>query len=139
MLILLLGGWLLIPAQAAIDVQEFSSDELRLRYQNLVDDLRCPMCQNQNLAGSDSPIAADLRREIARMLEQGWSDREIREFLVERYGTFILYRPPVAGATLWVWVLPLIVFALIVLVAVRVLANARQRALVEGDQEEIVD
>lgn len=135
-LLLILGAQL---AFAAIDVYDFSSEELRLRYQDLIQELRCPKCQNQSLAGSDSPISADLRREIHRMLEDGMSDAQIKQFLVDRYGQFVLYEPPKSGNTLLVWVLP-IGMAVIGLMAVGlVLFGARRRAiesgLDEGDDE----
>lgn len=111
---------------AAMELYDFSSEDLRARFQSLTAELRCPKCLNQNLADSDSPISADLRREIHAMLEAGHSDRAITDFLVERYGVFILYDPPKEGATLWVWFIP-IPFALfglwLVLGAVRAAAS----------------
>ena len=93
---------------AAIDVYEFRSEEEHQRYQHLIDEMRCPKCQNQNLSGSDSPIAQDLRREIHRMLEQNHSDQEIIDFMVARYGEYVLYRPPLQRSTLVLWGLPLL-------------------------------
>ena len=95
--------FLLASAQAAIDTFEFASEAERQRYRDLVEDLRCPKCQNQNIADSDAPIAMDLRREIYRMLEEGKSNDEIIDFLVSRYGDFVLYKPPVTGRTLLLW------------------------------------
>lgn len=84
----------------------FSSPELEARFLHLTRESRCLVCQNQNLADSDAPLAADLRLEIKEMLEAGRSDDEIRKFLVDRYGDFVLYRPPVAGNSLALWLLP---------------------------------
>src|SRR5699024_7928946 len=70
-----------MTAQAAIDVYEFESDVQRLRYQNFIDEMRCPKCQNQNLSGSDSPIATDLRRELHELIVDGRSDKEIVDFM----------------------------------------------------------
>ncbi len=120
-------------ALAAIDIFEFSSEELRERYQQLIVDLRCPKCQNQNLAGSDSPIAADLRREIHRMLEDGLSDAQIKQFLVDRYGQFVLYEPPMSGNTLLVWVLPLVFAGLGGAALALVLWRARHQAVAQGN------
>ena len=78
---------------AAIDAFTFESPAHEAQYRNLIDELRCPKCLNTNLSGSDSPIAADLRREVYRLVEAGRSDEEIRTYLVDRYGDFILYRP----------------------------------------------
>lgn len=126
-------------AIAAIDVYDFSSEELRLRYQELIQELRCPKCQNQSLAGSDSPISADLRREIHRMLEDGLSDDQIKQFLVDRYGTFVLYEPPKSGNTLLVWIFPVVLagigFVVIALVLVRAQRQAVQSGIDEGDDE----
>lgn len=94
---------LLASAQAAIDTFEFASEAERQRYRDLVEELRCPKCQNQNIADSDAPIAMDLRGEIYRMLEEGKSNDEIIDFLVSRYGDFVLYKPPVTGRTLLLW------------------------------------
>ena len=98
-----LGLALLGTAQAAIDTYEFANEAERQRYRSLVEELRCPKCQNQNIADSDAPIAMDLRAEIYRMLEEGQSDEQIIDFLVARYGDFVLYKPPVTGRTLLLW------------------------------------
>src|SRR5690606_13917702 len=81
-------------ALAAIEAHEFASDAELARYRHLADILRCPKCQNQNIAESNSPIAADLRAEVRRMLAAGHSDQQIIQFMVERYGDFVLYQPP---------------------------------------------
>ena len=94
---------LLASAHAAIDTFEFANDAERQRYRNLIEELRCPKCQNQNIADSDAPIAMDLRNEIFRMLEEGKSNEEIIDFLVSRYGDFVLYKPPLTSRTLLLW------------------------------------
>lgn len=98
-LLLALGG----VAQAAIDTYEFASEAERARYRQLTEELRCPKCQNQNIADSDAPIAMDLRAEIYRMLEAGDSNVRIIDYLVARYGDFVLYKPPVTRRTLLLW------------------------------------
>jgi cytochrome c-type biogenesis protein CcmH len=98
-----LGLALLGTAQAAIDTYEFANETERERYRTLVEELRCPKCQNQNIADSDAPIAMDLREQIFRMLEEGQSDPQIIDFLVSRYGDFVLYKPPVNARTLLLW------------------------------------
>lgn len=90
-------------AHAAIDTYEFTSEAERARYRQLTEELRCPKCQNQNIADSDAPIAMDLRAEIYRMLEAGDSNAQIIDYLVARYGDFVLYKPPVTGRTLLLW------------------------------------
>ncbi|MDD1508420.1 cytochrome c-type biogenesis protein [Pseudomonas sp. CNPSo 3701] len=98
-LLLALGG----VAQAAIDTYEFASEGERDRYRQLTEELRCPKCQNQNIADSNAPIAVDLRAEIYRKLEAGESNAQIIDYLVARYGDFVLYKPPVSGRTLLLW------------------------------------
>jgi cytochrome c-type biogenesis protein CcmH len=94
---------LLASAHAAIDTFEFDSEAERQRYRNLIEELRCPKCQNQNIADSDAPIAMDLRGEIYRLLEEGKSNEQIIDFLVSRYGDFVLYKPPLTSRTLLLW------------------------------------
>ncbi|WP_133478322.1 cytochrome c-type biogenesis protein [Cognatilysobacter segetis] len=79
------------------------------RFRDLTHELRCVMCQNQSIADSDAQIAVDLRREILRLMRDGRSDEEIRRFLVDRYGEFVLYRPNVGPATWLLWFGPLAV------------------------------
>ena len=109
---------------AGAEVVEFSDESLRSRYQDLVEELRCPKCQNQNLADSNSPISKDLRREIQRMLEEKMSDREIKDYLKSRYSEFILYRPEVNKNTLLLWGSPV----LVVLLGGLILARLRRQA-----------
>lgn len=96
---------------AVVDLYEFENEQLRERYNVLVAELRCPKCQNQNLAGSDSPIAKDLRRELHRMLQESQSDDEIKSFMVARYGDYVLYRPEVKSSTYLLWLGPFILLA----------------------------
>ncbi|MCD0501410.1 cytochrome c-type biogenesis protein [Bordetella petrii] len=88
---------------AAIDTFEFSDDAQRARYRHLAETLRCPKCQNQNIADSNSPIANDLRNEVHRLLDAGHTDQQIIEFMVARYGEFVLYQPPLNNRTLLLW------------------------------------
>ena len=90
------------------DLVSFSDDSLRTRYETLVQELRCPKCQNQNLADSNSAISVDLRRQIQRLLEEGKTDAEIKNYLVDRYSTFILYEPVFRGPTMFLWLAPII-------------------------------
>jgi len=97
-----------VEARAAIDAYAFESESARVRYQVLVQELRCPKCQNQNLSDSNSAIAIDLRNEVARMITEGRTDPEIKEYMVNRYGDFVLYRPPVQKNTLVLWWAPVL-------------------------------
>jgi cytochrome c-type biogenesis protein CcmH len=86
----------------------FQDDAEARRFQALTEELRCVMCQNQSLADSDAMIAHHLRREVLSLMREGRSDPEIREFLVARYGEFVLYRPPFGARTLLLWLGPLL-------------------------------
>lgn len=88
---------------------QFESALEEKRFRSLTDELRCVMCQNQSLADSDAQIAVDLRREILQLIRDGRSDQEIRDFLVDRYGEFVLYRPGISPATILLWFGPLLV------------------------------
>ena len=95
-LLILLGS---LNAYAVIETYEFSEPELELRYKALSQELRCPKCQNQNIIDSDAPIAADLRKQVHRLLHEGYPDDQIIDFMVARYGNFVLYEPPVNSLT----------------------------------------
>jgi cytochrome c-type biogenesis protein CcmH len=115
----------------------FDNAEQEARYLILTKEFRCLVCQNQNLADSDAPLAHDLRKEIYEMLQAGKTDDQIRAFLVDRYGDFVLYRPPVKPNTVALWFFPallLSVGAVIVLLAVR--RQKRQPVDEETEREE---
>jgi cytochrome c-type biogenesis protein CcmH len=91
-----------------VDTYLFQDEVTKVRFQALNKELRCPKCQNQNLADSNSPIAADLRKEVYELLQQGKADSEIVTFMVDRYGEFVLYRPRVSQLTYVLWFGPII-------------------------------
>ena len=99
----------LISVLNAEQLITFSDDTYLKRYQNLLEELRCPKCQNQNLADSDAPISNDLKEEIQRLLEQGLDDDDIKRALTERYSDFILYDPKFNKNTYFLWLAPFIV------------------------------
>ena len=113
---------------ARIEPLEFRSEVERTRFRALTSELRCTVCQNESLAESDAPLARDLRRELYHMIQDGRSDMEIRNFMVERYGDFVLYRPPVAGHTLLLWVGPILLL-IGSLIGVVIVIRRRQQAL----------
>ena len=106
----LLGVMLLLSAYAAavIETYEFSTPALEARYQLLSEELRCPKCQNQNIADSNAPISQDLRRLLHQQLEAGASNEDILEFMVARYGEFVRYRPAFNAVTAVLWLAPLL-------------------------------
>ena len=103
---------------AVIETYEFSSPGLEARYKALSQELRCPKCQNQNIADSNAPISRDLRAIVHEQLEAGATDEEIIDFLVDRYGEFVRYRPGMDANTLWLWSAPLILLVMAVAVVV---------------------
>jgi len=126
-LLCMLCFWLVpfIEVEAAVEVEQLSSPALEARYHVLIEEMRCPKCQNQNLAGSDSPVAGDLRREIRRLLEQGSSDSEIKDYMVARYGDFVLYRPPLQRNTVVLWLAPGVFAAIGLLALIAIVVRSR--------------
>lgn len=114
---------------AAIDTYAFETAAEEARYKALIDELRCPKCLNTNLSGSDSPISADLRRTVATMVQAGKGDEEIREYLLARYGDFILYRPRVMPATYVLWFGPALLFLLALVFVARLVLRQREEAV----------
>lgn len=127
----------------------FTYPQQRQRYYQLIAELRCPKCQNQNLADSDAPIASDLRKELHLLIGEGYSDTEILQFMQSRYGDFVLYSPPVNSATAVLWLLPAglaVIGGLIVMILVfrnrQVLeTQTTSQAVVKdsGDQQQKMD
>lgn len=124
---------LLLPALswAAIDTYEFKDEATRERFKQLTFELRCPKCQNQNLQDSNSPIAADLRNEVYKMLQDGSDNDEIVEFMVARYGEFVLYKPPVNQMTYLLWYGPFVLVVLGIIVMV-LISRKRKKVSKEG-------
>lgn len=119
--LVVLGLWW-SPGAAALEGHDLATAAEQERYRVLIEELRCPQCQNQNLAASDAPVAADLRKEVLRLMREGRSDTEIIDFLVDRYGDFVLYRPRWQSATYLLWLGPgglLILAGLTVVLVVR--------------------
>ncbi|HEX4649484.1 MAG TPA: cytochrome c-type biogenesis protein [Steroidobacteraceae bacterium] len=101
-----LGGLLFGSSAYAVDPTQLPDPKLQQRYLALTHELRCVQCQNEAIADSPAGIAADLRREVAEMLLAGKSDDDVRNFMLARYGDFVLFRPRFAPKTAWVWVTP---------------------------------
>ena len=119
---------LLAMSIAAVQAQQeplvFDNDEQEARFTQLTTELRCLVCQNQNLADSDAELAHDLREEIYEMMMAGQSNEQIKTFLVDRYGDFVLYRPEIKSNTLALWLLPGV---LLLIGAVTVFFTVRKR------------
>ena len=102
---------LLVTNLMAIDTGEaFDNPSLQARYETLIAEVRCVTCQNQSIKDSNAFIASDLRREIRRLMVEGKTDAEVKEFLVTRYGDFVLYRPRFEGKLIILWIAPVFFF-----------------------------
>lgn len=113
------------PVQAAgLEAFDFTGNVDETRFKSLISELRCLVCQNQSLADSDADLAHDLRREVYELMDQGKSDQEIIDFLVARYGDFVLYNPPLKPETWILWYGP---FGLLAAGLVVLLYTVRQR------------
>ncbi|WP_371374230.1 cytochrome c-type biogenesis protein CcmH [Thalassotalea aquiviva] len=114
-----------------VDTYVFKDEQTRQQFQLLTKELRCPKCQNQNLADSNSPIAADLREIIYQQLQQGKSNDEIIDYMVYRYGDFVLYKPKVNKMTYVLWFGPVLLF---IAVLGAIFMSLRRRT--QGDEQE---
>jgi cytochrome c-type biogenesis protein CcmH len=114
-------------AAMAIDTGvAFEDPEMQARYENIISEVRCLVCQNQNIKDSNVFLASDLRREIRRMMTEGMTDAEIADFLVERYGDFVLYNPRKSGRTLILWITPALLLGVGGIILVRVVRDRMQ-------------
>ena len=146
-----LFSWMLLGVAAAlqvngwgaspVDVYQFENASQQQRYKSLIEEFRCPKCLNTNIAGSDAPIAQDLRRTVHRLVVvEGFSDQQVRDFLQARYGDFVLYNPPVSSRTALIWLMPGVLAAVGIVVLLVLLSRARRRgalALNADDQSRL--
>jgi len=124
LLLLLLLTTSTVP-HAEDTVYKFKDNLQEQRYQDLINELRCLVCQNQTLADSNAELAQDLRHEVYEMIVKGGSDDTIIEFLVNRYGDFVLYRPPLKQKTWILWFGPLLMMAFALFAAFRIIINRK--------------
>jgi cytochrome c-type biogenesis protein CcmH len=109
--------FMVVPVRAGIEVHQFKTPELEARYKHLTTSLRCLVCQNEDLADSNAELAKQLRAQTYKMLNDGASDKEIVDYMVSRYGNFVLYSPPFIPSTYLLWVGPfaLLVFGVVIM------------------------
>jgi len=123
-LIVVIASLLFTLSAFAIDTgKAFDDPEMQARYERLIAETRCVTCQNQSIKDSNAFIAADLRREIQRLMSEGKSDEEVAEFLVTRYGDFVLYRPRMTGKTMLLWIAPFAFVLFAIFAFIRVLRH----------------
>ena len=140
LLMLLLTVSLSVLADSAIEVRNFDNPVLTERYRDLTASLRCPKCDAQAVDSSNSPVAADIRDQVARLLHEGRSDKEILDYMVARFGEFVLYNPRLDERTWLLWGLPamlVMIGGLIVAAFVRARRRARVRALSVVERERL--
>jgi len=130
-----------VTVMAAVEYRKFDDPQQEQAYQNLTNELRCLVCQNQTIADSNADLAKDLRRQVYEMLQQGKSQQEIVDFMTQRYGDFVMYRPPLKPKTIILWVGPavFIVIGLVVLVIIsrKKAAGTQSVALTEHEEKRI--
>jgi cytochrome c-type biogenesis protein CcmH len=130
-----LAGCLLAVSAAAIDpLEDFEDPKMQARYETLTSELRCLVCQNQTIADSNAELAQDLRRQTRDMLAAGATDREIKTFMTERYGDFVLYKPPLKATTILLWAAPVLLLILGLFVTLRVVLGRAGEAAAEGHE-----
>ena len=126
-----------VMAASQIDTFSFTDEVQERRYRALIEEFRCPKCLNTNLAGSDAPIAQDLRKVVYRLVvTQGMSDQEVRDYLQARYGDFVLYDPPFNAKTWYIWLVPIALGVLALFVLLRLVRGARSSATVLNAQQQ---
>ena len=124
LILLLLLVAVQVEASSSSEIMEFDFESDRNRYSKLISELRCPKCMNTNLAGSDAPISKDLRSKVYNLIAQdGMTDEQIIAYMRERYGDFVLYDPPLDGAAMIIWLVPVG----LVLLAISILGLALTR------------
>ncbi len=123
----------------AIDAgKSFDDPKMQARYEKIVSEVRCLVCQNQTIKDSNAFLADDLRREIRRLMEEGKSDAEVYDFLVTRYGDFVLYRPRMSGKTMVLWIAPFLLIAVGGIVVVKVV-RGRMTLPIDNDSDQVSD
>ena len=111
---------------AAIESYEFETAQMEADYRVLINELRCLVCQNQNLAGSNADLAKDLRRQTYEMLSEGNSPDQVVQYMIERYGDFVLYRPRVKKDTLLLWFGPFVLLVVVLWLVIRTMRRKQQ-------------
>lgn len=135
-MVVLVAG-LSMSAWANIDTYQFDNPRQEAQYRALIEEFRCPKCQNQNLAGSDAPIAQDLKQKTYDMVKDGRSDGEIRQYMNERYGNFISYKPPVRPSTWILWFFPPVLLVFVMLAwFIRNRNSSKRAAVIDNPIEE---
>lgn len=105
--------------QGTTEILAFESDEQRRLFAQLTAELRCPQCQNQNIADSNAVVSIDMRDKTYELIMQGYNRQQVLDFMIDRYGNFVHYKPPVNHITIWLWLLPLLILAALLVFQLR--------------------
>ena len=129
-----------LNVNAAVEEKQFINKQQEQRYNYIIDELRCLVCQNQNISGSNASLAQDLRNQVHKMILAGETDEAIFDFMVTRYGDFVLYRPPFKATTFLLWVGPFIFFAVGLFILMRFISQRKKSVvttLSSSDKEKL--
>jgi len=137
LLILVGGGMVTSTAQASIDVYEFDDPEKEAQFRTLASELRCPKCQNQNVNDSNAPLARDIKDRVYQLIEEGKSDQEIVDYMVERYGEFVTYRPRMSLGVALLWGAPAVLGLLVLVVLLLSRRSSSKQPATPVDQQRI--
>lgn len=124
------------PVQAKIETVQFANEQMEDDYKVLIQELRCLVCQNQNLADSNAELAQDLRRQVVELLEDGSSRDEIVDYMVARYGDFVMYRPPLKMTTMLLWFGPVVFFIIAAYVVISFVRKQNQTTVAEVSEQQ---
>lgn len=127
---------LLSPALYAVDSYTFKNEQQQQDYKDLVSELRCLVCQNQTIGDSNADLAADLRRQVYEMLQQGKNKDDVLQFMTQRYGDFVLYKPPFKATTGLLWLAPA-AFLVLGLIALIIVIKRKKAAQTEINNEQL--
>jgi cytochrome c-type biogenesis protein CcmH len=133
LLVLLVGLMLPLASLATEEKYQFENEQQRSLFVELSKELRCPKCQNQNLADSDAMIAADLKRKVHDLVSAGQNKEQVVAYMKQRYGDFVYYQPPVNSMTIWLWLLP----ALFIMAALAGIVLSRKKVSVSLDDTQL--
>ncbi len=134
----MIAGFCLLSTSvsAKVETRAFANEQMESDYNQLIAELRCLVCQNQNLADSNAELAQDMRTKVYKMLGQGSNKEEIVDYMVQRYGDFVMYRPPVKSTTFFLWFGPLVFFVVAGLIVFSYLRKQKAADQVSVDQQQ---
>ena len=120
----------------SIEVKDFENSSQESRYLDLIDNIRCPVCQGQSIGGSNSDLAKDLREQVRKMILNDKSDNDIYLFMIERYGDFVIFKPPINWKTYLLWFTPLIFLVLCFIYLIRIISKKRDFSVKSSSETE---